>query len=234
MTQRKYTIEKHGPMIEDFLNAVLDEADWDVDFTMETGDDPRPEIENPDIVVKFEGPDLDVILENKAEVLFALEQLTTEVLRVPHEDHSRLRFDANDMRLLRIEELLANATSAAERVRKLHSPFRFNPMSSRERRILHLALRNEAGIRTESEGMEPRRNLVIYPEGMASQPAPPAPPPRRSSGPGGGGGGRDRGPGGGRGGPGGPRGPRRDGPGGGRGPGGGDRGPRGPRRERPS
>ena len=233
MTQRKYTIEKHGPRIEDFLNAVLDEADWDIDFTLEVGDDPRPEIENPDIVVKFEGPDLDVILENKAEVLFALEQLTTEVLRVPHEDHSRLRFDANDMRLLRIEELRANAASAAERVRKMHSPFRFNPMSSRERRILHLALRNELGIRTESEGMEPRRNLVIYPEGMASQPAPPAPPPRRSS----------SGPGGGGRGPGGDRGPRRDGPGGGRGgpggprrggPGGGDRGPRGPRRERPT
>jgi spoIIIJ-associated protein len=218
MSQRKYTIETHGERIEDFLDMVLDLADWDVDFDLEEGHDPRPEIENPDIVVKFSGPELSVILENKAEVLFALEQLTTEMLRMPHEHHSLLRFDANDMRLLRIEELRASAATAAEKVRKNNAPFRFNPMSSRERRILHLALRSETGIRTESEGMEPRRNLVVYPEGMASQPAPPSFAPRRSPG-----GGSSRGPGG----PGGSRdrGPRR-GPGGGRDR---DRGPRPPR-----
>jgi spoIIIJ-associated protein len=82
------------------------------------------------------------------------------------------------MRLLRIEELRANAITAAERVRKTHSPFRFNPMSSRERRILHLALRGQADIRSESEGFEPRRNVVIYPADMPSKPqsAPPFPP----------------------------------------------------------
>ena len=198
---RKYTLETHGPRIEQFLSTVTRAAGWDLKFKMEAGNDPRPEIENPDIVVKFSGPDLSAVLENKAEVLFALEQLTTEMLRMPHEHHSLLRFDANDMRLLRIEELRANAATAAERVRKFHSPFRFNPMSSRERRILHLALRNEPGIRTESEGLEPRRNLVIYPADMPSQPAPP--PPMRRSGGGGGGGSRggDRG---------GSRGPRRD------------------------
>jgi spoIIIJ-associated protein len=98
---------------------------------------------------------------------------------MPHEDHTRIRFDANDMRLLRIEELRANAASASERVRQLHSPFRFNPMSSRERRILHLALRDQEGVRSESEGFEPRRNVVIYPADMPSQPQPQAPPPRR-------------------------------------------------------
>jgi spoIIIJ-associated protein len=178
LSQHKYTAEEHGLRIEEFLKKLLAHLGLDVKFTIEPGGDPRPELENPDLIVKFTGRDLDGITENRAEVLMALEHLTVEMLRMPHEDHSKLRFDANDMRLLRIEELRANALTAAERVRKTHSPFRFNPMSSRERRILHLALRAYTDIRSESEGFEPRRNVVLYPADMPSkpQPAPPFPP----------------------------------------------------------
>ena len=59
------------------------------------------------------------------------------------EDHSRISFDANDYRLLRIEELRLSAVAAAEKVKRTGEPFRFNPMNSRERRVIHLALRNE-------------------------------------------------------------------------------------------
>jgi spoIIIJ-associated protein len=181
VSQRKYTVEKHGPRIEEFLKKLLKHAGLSVQFTIEPGGDPHPELENPDLIVKFTGRDLDSVTENRADVLMALEHLTVEMLRMPHEDHSRLRFDANDMRLLRIEELRANAITAAEKVRKTRLPFRFNPMSSRERRILHLALRGYTDIRSESEGFEPRRNVVLYPADMPSkpQPAPPFPPRRR-------------------------------------------------------
>lgn len=181
MSQHKYTVEKHGSRIEEFLGNLLRHAGIDVKFKIEAGGDPHPELEDPDLIVKFTGRDLDAITGNRAEVLMALEHLTVEALRIPHEDHARLRFDANDMRLLRIEELRSSAITAAERVRKTHSPFRFNPMSSRERRILHLALRGCTDIRSESEGFEPRRNVVLYPADMPSkpQPAPPFPPRRR-------------------------------------------------------
>src|SRR5579885_1724752 len=67
-------------------------------------------------------------------------------------------------RALRIEELRTMARIAAERVLATHQPFRLNPMPSRERRIVHLALKNAPGIRTESIGTGENRQVVIHPE----------------------------------------------------------------------
>jgi spoIIIJ-associated protein len=142
-----------------------------------TGDD----FETPDVVVKFNGPDVEYLLANRAELLLALEHVTMEALRMPSEDHSRISFDANDYRLLRIEELRLSAAAAAEKVKRTGQPFRFNPMNSRERRVIHLALRNETGLRSESSGSGGYRQVVVYPAGMASLPElpPPAFAPRR-------------------------------------------------------
>ncbi len=163
--------------IETFLRGVLERAHFQVKFTVVEGETRHPDFENPEIVVKFTGPDVDLLLENKAEVLLALEQLTMEALRLPPEKHSMLCFDANDYRMLRIEELRLSAVTAADRVKKSGMPFRFNPMNSRERRIIHLALRDETAVRSESAGIGPQRQVVIYPAGMASQPFAAAPAP---------------------------------------------------------
>ena len=56
------------------------------------------------------------------------------------------------------------AAVAAEKVRNTGAPYQFNPMSSRERRIVHLALRDESDLHTESEGEGMRRCLVVYPK----------------------------------------------------------------------
>ena len=64
----------------------------------------------------FPYSDVDLLLSNRAELLLSLEHLTMEMLRMPSEDHSRLSFDANDYRLLRIEELRMSASVAAENV----------------------------------------------------------------------------------------------------------------------
>jgi spoIIIJ-associated protein len=135
-------------------------------------------------MVKFTGPDVDLLLSNRAELLLALEHVTMEMLRMPSEDHSRISFDANDYRLLRIEELRLSAQTAAEKVKRTGQPFRFNPMNSRERRVIHLALRNEQEVRSESLGSGPQRQVIVYPAGMASLPEPPRDPfpPRRPSG----------------------------------------------------
>jgi spoIIIJ-associated protein len=131
------------------------------------------DFETPDIVVKFTGPDVDLLLSNRAELLLALEHITMEMLKIPSEDHSRISFDANDYRLLRIEELRLSAATAAEKVKRTGVPFRFNPMNSRERRVIHLALRNESAVRSESIGSGPARQVIVYPAGMASLPEPP-------------------------------------------------------------
>lgn len=182
MSARKYNVAQHGGDIRAFLEKILPLAGIHVRFEMVDDETPHPEFENPDIRVKFTGEDTGILTANRMEVLLALEHLTMEALGMPVDDHSRLCFDANDHRLLRIEELRASAAQAAERVKSSRSPYRFNPMNSRERRILHLALRQEKSLRSESEGLEPRRCVVVYPSDMPSRPAQPerpAHPPRR-------------------------------------------------------
>lgn len=172
MSDGKYSLSAMGPRIEAFLRSVMNHAGLKLKFDVEGGEARHTDFENPDVVVKFSGPDVDLLLENKAELLLALEQLTMEALRMAPEDHSRLCFDANDYRMLRIEELRVSALTAAEKVKRSRMPFHFNPMNSRERRIIHLALRNEAAVRSESAGMGPLRQVVVYPAGMPTPPEP--------------------------------------------------------------
>jgi spoIIIJ-associated protein len=168
--ETKYTVEDLAPEIDDFLGAVLDAADLDVEYEIVEGAHTHPDFENPEVVVKFSGEDVAMLLANRAELLLALEHLTMEVLDLPPEDHSRICFDANDYRVLRIEELRMSALTAAEQVKTTHRPFHFNPMTSRERRIIHLALRNQPEVRSESFGAGPARQVVIYPADMPTPP----------------------------------------------------------------
>lgn len=186
MDEKKYTVESAGARITDFLEMVLDDMDLDLSFEILEGQHLHPDLEDPDLLVKFDGPDVDILLANKAEVLLALEFLTMEALRMPPEHHSLLCFDSNDYRTLRIEELRLSAITAAESVKRTNRPFHFNPMSSRERRIIHLSLRNEKEIRSESTGTGPFRQVVVLPIDMPlPEPIrPPRPgPPGRSGGP---------------------------------------------------
>ena len=189
MTERKYSTASIGPRIDGFLRTTLRNAGLRVQYEVADVQSGDGDFETPDVVVKFSGEDVDLILGNRAELLLALEHVTMEMLRMPSEDHSRISFDANDYRLLRIEELRLSATAAADKVKRTGVPFRFNPMNSRERRVIHLALRGETAVRSESIGSGPSRQVVVYPAGMASLPEPPRGPEMRR----GGGGPRGRG-----------------------------------------
>ena len=114
-------------------------------------------------MVIFRGRDQDLLLERNADLLKALEHLALRWLRLDPQFYDRVRFDAGDYRSLRIEELKLSAHVAAERVRETHAPFRFNAMAARERRILHLVLKEEPGVRTASDGAGEDRQVVVYP-----------------------------------------------------------------------
>jgi spoIIIJ-associated protein len=185
VNEKKRSLAGAEARIGEFLEQVIKDAGFELRFQICRGETRHPDFENPETVVKFSGPDVELLLANKAELLLALEQLTMEVLSMPPEEHSLLCFDANDYRMLRIEELRVSALTAADRVKRSGVPFRFNPMNSRERRIIHLALRDETAVRSESSGMGPHRQVVIYPANMPSSPADgraaaaPRPAPRR-------------------------------------------------------
>src|SRR3954464_16008154 len=172
----KYTVDSLRPKIDQFLRPLLEHAGFDLTYRLISPENPHPEVENPEVTVNFAGSDVDLLLANRAEVLLALEHLSMEAIRLPPEDHSLISFDAKDYRLLRVEELRLSALAAAEKVKRTHTPFHFNPMTSRERRVIHLALREEKELRSESVGVGPTRAVVVIPADMPTPPAPPAPP----------------------------------------------------------
>ena len=120
--------------------------------------------ERPEILVEFSGPDSSLLLERGAELLRSIELLALEMLRLPGSEHEKVCFDCMSHRAMRLEELHLAADVAAEKVRKTGVPYQFAPMSSRERRMVHLALRNHADLRTESQGDGLRRSVVVYPK----------------------------------------------------------------------
>jgi len=116
-----------------------------------------------EIMADLDGRDKELLLERGAEVLKALEHLAFRALRLEPAYHEKIHLDCGGYRALRFEELRMTARVAAERVQASRQPFRLNPMSSRERRIVHLALKDMPGVRTESIGVGEHRQVVIHP-----------------------------------------------------------------------
>lgn len=152
--------------IESLLKNVIAHGGFRLKYRI-TVDPPLPEDrdwERPEILIQLAGPDSALLLERGAEGLRALETVAQEMLRATSEEHERIAFDCNNYRAMRLEELRLAADVAAERVRKTKAPYEFGPMSSRERRVLHLALRDSGDLTTQSTGEAGQRRVVVVPK----------------------------------------------------------------------
>lgn len=155
--------EKAAGELKKFLDLVVREMRLEIESDIYVAQSSEPNARDSDVVVTFRGPDQDFLLERNGELLLALEHIGHRWLRLDPRLHDRVRFDCGDYRATRLAELKLSARVAAQRVRETGEPFRFNPMSSRERRIVHLELNGAPGVRTMSDGSGDRRQLVIYP-----------------------------------------------------------------------
>jgi len=170
-------IEK-AKRIGELLNNVISLAGFRLKYRI-TVDPPLPEQtdwEKPSILVDLSGADAPLLLERGGELLRAIECVVLEAVRVGPEDHERIAFDSMGFRAARFEELRLSASVAAEKVRHTGEPYPFAPMSSRERRVVHLALREETDLHTESVGEGPNRHLVVFPKDYKGKPPVARPP----------------------------------------------------------
>jgi len=128
---------------------------------------------SPDeIRIEIEGPDAGRIIGKKGNVLDAIQYLTARVVVRPGEPRRHVIVDAEGYRARHEDQLAQMARRLAQRVATEGKVITFDPMSPRERRIVHMALRDIKGVRTESMGEEPQRRVQIIPEKAAG--APPA------------------------------------------------------------
>ena len=145
------------------LRSFIEHSPFKLTFSIQKAAAQAEDPEAPEYVVDFSGPDADLLLEKNATLLHAFEYVVLKAIRLDEDHFRRIAFDCQDWRRSRMEELRLMAQVAAERVIDTGDPFTLNPMNPRERRIVHLALRDRPKVRTQSEGMGPERKVVIYP-----------------------------------------------------------------------
>ena len=97
--------------------------------------------------------------------LIALEHLIKRIIRNRHNEEYKFTLDINDFRIHRLEDLKQEVKTAAKKVRTYQEPVSLRPMSSFERRIVHLLLAEYPDIMTESTGLDPDRKVTIKPYG---------------------------------------------------------------------
>jgi len=171
MLQEKVATAK---TIDSLLKTIIASGAFKLKYRITVNPPAKPELdlETPDILVELAGPDSDLVLERGGELLRSLETIVHEALHLHAEEHSRVAFDCRGYRAARQQELRLAADVAAEKVLRSGVPYSFAPMSSRERRMIHLAFRDHESLTTQSEGEGGRRYVVLYPKNY--KPARPA------------------------------------------------------------
>jgi spoIIIJ-associated protein len=160
-----HRLENYLAAIESLLNQIIQQGEFALSFAIHPVGQDSSDLESPEYVADFTGADTDLLLERNGALLDALEHVVLKAARLPHEQLGKIAFDCNDWRRLRTEELKLTAQVAAERVVESGAPFALSPMTPRERRIIHLALRDCPNLRTASEGVGSERKVVILPVG---------------------------------------------------------------------
>jgi spoIIIJ-associated protein len=148
--------------LRNFLLKIIGAGKFELSIKVRTAD--TAEEGDAEVFADLDGKDREILVARGGEVLKSLEYLAFRALGLEPAFHEKIHLDSGGFRALRFEELRMTARLAAERVLTSRQPFQLNAMSSRERRIVHLALKDMPGVRTESVGTGEDRHIVIQPE----------------------------------------------------------------------
>ena len=109
------------------------------------------------------GPDLGLVIGKRGQTIDAIQYLATAILFRGSEDRKRVTVDAAGYRDRRRATLEQQADRAAAEALATGQPVSLDPMSSVERKIVHLYLQDREDVETESDGNEPNRFVVVHP-----------------------------------------------------------------------
>ncbi|MFE2976371.1 protein jag [Streptomyces sp. NPDC057718] len=150
-------LEQEGEIAADYLEGLLDIADLDGDIDMDVEAD-RAAVS----IISESARDLQKLVGRDGEVLEALQELTRLAVHRETGDRSRLMLDIGGFRAKKREVLAELGAKAANEVKSSGQPVKLDPMTPFERKVVHDAIA-AAGLRSESEGEEPQRFVVVLP-----------------------------------------------------------------------
>ena len=143
-----------GEIAGDYLEELLDLLDFDGDIDLD--------VEGDRAIVSVDGgSDLAKLVGRKGEVLDALQELTRLAVHQKMGERSRLMLDIAGWRRRRRDELASLGDKVARRVLETGEREELAPMTPFERKIVHDAVTAVEGVRSESEGVEPSRRVVV-------------------------------------------------------------------------
>ncbi|MEU3372682.1 R3H domain-containing nucleic acid-binding protein [Streptomyces sp. NPDC006660] len=151
-------LEQEGEIAADYLEGLLDIADLDGDIDMDVEAD-RAAVS---IISDSNSRDLQKLVGRDGEVLEALQELTRLAVHRETGDRSRLMLDIGGYRAKKRTELAELGAKTADEVKSTGAPVKLDPMTPFERKVVHDAVA-AAGLRSESEGEEPQRFVVVLP-----------------------------------------------------------------------
>jgi spoIIIJ-associated protein len=149
-------LEQEGEIAADYVEGLLDVADLDGDIDMD--------VEGDRAVVSVVGATLDELVGDRGEVLDALQELTRLAVHRQTGARTRLMLDIGGYRAQRRADLSELGASVAEEVKRTGEAKALAAMNAFERKIVHDAVA-AAGLRSESEGIDPNRRVVVLPVG---------------------------------------------------------------------
>ncbi len=147
--------EKLESEVGRFLEELLKGTGLDLEF--------RCEPEDHTMAVSLSGQDAPMVVSNNARLLYAINHLLNRAFYEKSPQRWSFVVDCNEYRVTRSVELEGLAREAAEKVKDSGDLFPLQPMPASERRVVHLALAEDPGVSTESEGSGPQRRVVILP-----------------------------------------------------------------------
>jgi spoIIIJ-associated protein len=143
-----------------FVRMLLTKMQVDADAILAPDDG---EGSADEIRIDIEGPDAGRVIGKRGSVLEAIQYLTTRVVHRPGDARRHVQVDAEGYRARHEDQLAEMAQKLGQRVAKEGKIITFDPMSARDRRIVHVALKDVQGVRTESHGEGPDRRVQIIP-----------------------------------------------------------------------
>ncbi|ODU55196.1 MAG: hypothetical protein ABT01_06770 [Clostridium sp. SCN 57-10] len=143
----------------DFIEGLL--VRFGVSAQMEVREDPAEKV----IRVDLSGDNMGVIIGRRGDTLDAIQYLATIVTNREEDERWRVVVDTEGYRAKREAALCALAEKTAQKALKYKKPVALDPMNPHERRIVHSALQEFAGVTTYSTGTEPNRRVIVSPEG---------------------------------------------------------------------
>jgi spoIIIJ-associated protein len=149
-------IDEQVAAVRSFLDGLLDAFGADAEVTIGVSDDGA-------IEAAIDGEDVGLLLGPRGATLEALQELARRALQQAAEDSMRLRVDVGGYRVRRREALAKFATKVAAQVVESGEAASLEPMNAADRKVVHDTVTDIDGVRTSSEGEEPRRRVVITP-----------------------------------------------------------------------